>query len=196
MNTMDELTYYGIIHQVPILQGEGLEILDQILRDNQVKNFLEIGTAIGRTSLLAALGHPDRQVVTIEKDPEMAAQARLNFEQYDLNHQITLIEGDARETEIPDLKYDLIFIDAAKGQYRRFFEKYAPYLSDKGLIVSDNMDFHGLVEHPERTHNRHTRGLIRRLKDYRSYLANLEDFETEFLKAGDGIAITRRKKDV
>lgn len=193
---MDELTYYGIIHQVPILQGEGLEILDQILRDNQVKNFLEIGTAIGRTSLLAALGHPDRQVVTIEKDPEMAAQARLNFEQYDLNHQITLIEGDARETEIPDLKYDLIFIDAAKGQYRRFFEKYAPYLSDKGLIVSDNMDFHGLVEHPERTHNRHTRGLIRRLKDYRSYLANLEDFETEFLKAGDGIAITRRKKDV
>ncbi|MBF0578415.1 O-methyltransferase [Erysipelotrichaceae bacterium RD49] len=194
MNTFDELTRYGIVHLVPILQADSMEYMESLLKSLQPKWFLEIGTAIGRTAIDAAMTVDGLHVVTIEKDPEMAALARENIQKAGLEERVMLIEGDALETDIPHETYDLIFIDAAKGQYRRFFERYAPYLSEDGVIVSDNMFFHGLVLHPERTKNRHTKGLIKRLQRYREFLESLEDFETEILDTGDGIALTRRRK--
>lgn len=191
---MDELTRYGIVNQIPILQAEGMEFLENYLREHHVRSFLEIGTAIGRTSLFAALDDPQRQVVTVERSPEMIREAKKNFEKYDLNHQITLIEGDAKEVEVPSGPYDCIFIDAQKNHYIDFFERFSPFLEEDGAIISDNMNFHGMVDHPERTGNRHTRALLRRIREYREFLKNLPDFETEFLDLGDGIAVTRRKK--
>ncbi len=194
MNTFDELTRYGIVHLVPILQADSMEYMESLLKSLKPKWFLEIGTAIGRTAITAAMTVEDLHVVTIEKDPEMAAVARENIRKAGLEDRVMLIEGDALETEIPKESYDLIFIDAAKGQYQRFFERYTPYLSEDGVVVSDNMFFHGLVQHPERTNNRHTKGLIKRLQRYRAFLESLDDFETEILDMGDGIALTRRKK--
>lgn len=193
MNTFDELTRYGIVHLVPILQADSMEYMETLLKTLKPRTFLEIGTAIGRTSIDAATLLPDLQVVTIEKDPQMAALARENIRKAGLEERILLVEGDALETEIPKQEYDLIFIDAAKGQYQRFFERYSPMLSAQGLILSDNMFFHGLVEHPERTSNRHTKGLIKRLKRYREFLESNEEFVTEILDTGDGLALTRRK---
>lgn len=193
MTTYDELTRYGIVHLVPILQADSMEYMEKLLQIRQPKTFLEIGTAIGRTAIQVASLIEDVQVVTIEKDPNMAKVARENIEKSGLGNRILLIEGDANEVEVPDQKYDFIFIDAAKGQYRHFFEKYSPLLSKNGIIVSDNMFFHGLVEHPERTHNRNTKGLIRRLKDYRAFLEQLPDFETVILDTGDGLALTQRR---
>lgn len=194
MNTFDELTRYGIVHLVPILQADSMEYMESLLKSLKPKWFLEIGTAIGRTAITAAMTVEDLHVVTIEKDPEMAALARENIRKAGLEDRVLLIEGDALETEIPKESYDLIFIDAAKGQYQRFFERYTPYLSEDGVVVSDNMFFHGLVQHPERTNNRHTKGLIKRLQRYHTFLESLDDFETEILEMGDGIALTRRKK--
>lgn len=194
MNTFDELTRYGIVHLVPILQADSMEYMESLLKSLKPKWFLEIGTAIGRTAITAAMTVEDLHVVTIEKDPEMAAVARENIRKAGLEDRVMLIEGDALETVIPKESYDLIFIDAAKGQYQRFFERYTPYLSEDGVVVSDNMFFHGLVQHPERTNNRHTKGLIKRLQRYRAFLESLDDFETEILDMGDGIALTRRKK--
>ncbi len=191
---MDELTRYGILHQVPILQAEGMEFIEEYLRKNKVHSFLEIGTAIGRTALAAAEINPDCQVITIERNPEMIEQARINFKKYDHRNQILLIEGDARIAEIPERRFDCIFIDAAKNQYRSFFERFSPMLEEDGIIISDNMNFHGMVDHPERTGNRHTRALLKRIREYREFLSQLDDFETEFLDLGDGIALTRRKK--
>lgn len=170
-----------------------MEYMETLLKTLKPRTFLEIGTAIGRTSIDAATLLPDLQVVTIEKDPQMAALARENIRKAGLEERILLVEGDALETEIPKQEYDLIFIDAAKGQYQRFFERYSPMLSAQGLILSDNMFFHGLVEHPERTSNRHTKGLIKRLKRYREFLESNEEFVTEILDTGDGLALTRRK---
>ena len=131
-------------------------------------------------------------VTTIERDPDMIRQARRNIAES--GQSVRLVEADAREADIQGT-FDLIFIDAAKSQYRRFFERYAPLLSEHGIIVTDNMKFHGMVDHPERTQTRHTRGLIRRLREYRQYLESLEDWETEFLDdRGDGIAVSRRKR--
>lgn len=193
MSTFEQLTQYGHAHQIPILMAESMEWLEKILLEYRPSTFLEIGTAIGRTSIEAARILPDLQVVTIERDPEMAAQARKNIEASEQKDRITFIEGDARDVDLSGQTFDLIFIDAAKSQYRRFFEKYSPMLSENGLIITDNMFFHGLVEHPERTHNRHTKGLIRRLRAYWEFLETNEEFETTILNIGDGLALTRRK---
>lgn len=184
-----EITKEAVIGMVPVMEADGLLELEQLVKENQCRSMLEIGTAVARTAIrMAELG---LQVTTIEKDPDMVRTARENIKAS--GYDIRLIEGDARETEAPGT-YDLIFIDAAKGQYRRFFERYSPQLSENGIIVSDNMKFHGMVDHPERTSNRHTRGLLRRLREYRSYLEALPDWQTEFLDdRGDGIAVTRRK---
>lgn len=193
MSNLSGLTEYGIAHHIPILMDESVEWLACILNEQKPARFLEIGTAIGRTSILAASLLENVQVVTIERDPEMIALARENIQNSGYASRIRLIEADAREVDLQKETFDLIFIDAAKSQYTRFFKKFAPLLSRDGLIVTDNMFFHGLVDHPERTHNRHTKGLIRRLKAYREFLDAQEEFETEILSIGDGIALTRRK---
>lgn len=194
MKTVEDITRQGIVELVPILQGESTVFLEHLLRQTGAQSFLEIGTAIAHTAVLAASVSEKMRVVTIERDPEMIARARSNIEASGYSSRITLVEGDAREVPLPEGKFDIIFIDAAKSQYRPFFERFSPLLSENGCIITDNMNFHGLVAHPERTHNRHTRGLIRRLKAYRDYLETHSDFETEFLEIGDGIAISRRKK--
>lgn len=195
MSNIDELTRYGIVHLVPILQADSMEYMEKLFETLHPKTFLEIGTAIARTSIACATILDDVKIVTIEKNPEMASVARQNILNSGFADRITLIKGDAREVEVPDWKYDMIFIDAAKGQYQRFFERYSPMLNEGGLIVSDNMFFHGLVEHPERTNNRHTKGLIKRVQRYRDFLDQHPDYETTILEVGDGLALTRRKDD-
>ena len=90
---------------------------------------------------------------------------RKNIQDLGLENQITLIEGDALEVEVEGV-YDCIFIDAAKAQYTRFFNKFSPLLAQDGIILTDNMNFHGLVEHPERTNNRNTKSLVRKIRAY------------------------------
>ena len=188
---MSDLEQYAKEHQVPIMMDDGLSFLLEKLQENQCLSFLELGTAIARTSIEVAKLDPRMRVVTIERNSEMIVQAKKNIEESGLSNQITLIEGDALEVNV-DGMFDCIFIDAAKAQYQRFFEKYCMHLKN-GIIVSDNMNFHGLVQHPELTQNRNTRQLVRKIHDYHTYLANLSDYETAFYDYGDGVAVTRRK---
>lgn len=185
-----QITKEAVIGMVPVMEADGLDELDRLVREFDCRSMLEIGTAVARTAVHMA--EQGLRVTTVERDPEMIRQARQNIAASGL--PVTLVEGDARQTEIQG-EFDLIFIDAAKGQYRRFFERYSPLLSGNGIIVTDNMKFHGMVDHPEMTNNRHTRGLIRRLREYRAWLESLEEWDTEFLDdRGDGIAVTRRKR--
>jgi len=87
----------------------------------------------------------------------------------------------------------LIFIDAAKAQYINFFNRYSPLLSENGVIISDNLSFHGMVEDLSLTHNYSTIKLVKKIRKYIDFLKNNEEFETEFLKLGDGIGVSRRK---
>lgn len=185
-----EITKEAVVGMVPVMEAEGLEELAALAKSNNCRTMLEIGTAVARTAVYMA--EQGLNVTTIERDPDMIRQARRNIAES--GQSVRLVEADAREADIQGT-FDLIFIDAAKSQYRRFFERYAPLLSEHGIIVTDNMKFHGMVDHPERTQNRHTRGLIRRLREYRQYLESQEDWETEFLDdRGDGIAVSRRKR--
>ena len=131
-------------------------------------------------------------VVSIERDQDRYIEAVRNIKKCKLEDRITLILGDALNIDLKD-KYDMIFIDAAKGQYTNFFNHYEKNLLDDGIIVSDNMDFHGLVNEIDTIENRNLRQLVTKIKKYREFLENNEKYDTKFYKVGDGIAITYRK---
>lgn len=191
MSDIKEIEAYAYQHNVPIMMDDGLEFLLGQMKENHCHSFLEIGTAVGRTSLVVHDTFEGIRIVTIERNPEMIAQAKQNFAG---KENITLIEGDALEVQLPkDQLFDCIFIDAAKAQYTRFFTKYAPLLAKNGIIISDNMEFHGLVEHPELTHNRNTKALVRKIARYREFLQALVDYQTDFYSIGDGVAVTRKR---
>lgn len=193
MSLQDEMKEYAMDHAVPVMMDEGQLFLISKIKEHKCKSFLEIGTAIAKTSIMVASLDKDMRVVTIERNPDMIEQAKINIDKADCSDRIHLIEGDALEVENPQGPFDCIFIDAAKAQYIRFFEKYCPLLSDNGIIITDNMEFHGLVKHPENTKNRNTRQLVLKIQKYHDYLEQLADYQTEFYSIGDGIALTRRK---
>ena len=183
---------YAKENNVPIIQDEGLAFLLSIIRLKQPKRILEIGTAIGYSSSLMALAS-HAIIDTIERDEKMYTNAVLNIKSLGLKKRINTIFKDALESFdlLKNNEYDLIFIDAAKAQYTNFFNLYAPLLKDKGVIVTDNMLFHGVTI--ETAQSRSLRGLIRKLNSYQEFLLNNEDFDTNIFNIGDGMAISVKK---
>lgn len=194
-NFILELEQYANDFSVPIVTKEGLELIKLLVKMNKSKNILEIGTAIGYCSINLALLDENIHIDTIERKEDMFIKANENIKKINLQKQITTFKADALEFDISLLenrKYDLIFIDAAKAQYQRFFEKYSELLSDNGIIVSDNLLFHGLVE-KDVIDGKDLRALIRKIKNYNSWLFTNEKFDTTFLRIGDGMAISLKK---
>lgn len=194
-NFILELEQYANDFSVPIVTKEGLELIKLLVKMNKCESILEIGTAIGYCSINLALLNENIHIDTIERKEEMFEKANENIKKINLQKQITTFKADALEFDINLLenkKYDLIFIDAAKAQYQKFFEKYSKLLNDKGIIVSDNLLFHGLVEKDE-IDGKDLRALIRKIKNYNSWLFNNDDFDTTFLRIGDGMAISLKK---
>lgn len=186
---------YAIEHKTPIIMEDSLAYLKSIIKKAKIKNILEIGTAISYSALHFASVDLDIKVDTIERNPEMIAVASNNIKQYDQNKQITLHQGDALEYPINALsdKYDLLFIDAAKAQSQRFFERYLPLLKEDAWIITDNMNFHNVdVDDPNISKN--LRNMLKKIKNYHDWLVNHPDFDTKFVDLGDGLAITRRKQ--
>ena len=188
------LEEYAKKHKVPIMQPDGIAFLCQYIKQNNIKKILEIGTAIGYSAIKMALLDDNIYITTIERDKIMYQEAIKNIKKFNLESQINVIHDDALNINLDD-KYDLIFIDAAKSQYIRFFEKYKTNLKDNGVIVTDNLSFHGMVEDESKTNNRNTKQLIRKIKKYIDFLKQNECFETVFYKLGDGISISKRIKN-
>lgn len=187
-----ELEEYAKENNVPIMMKDGIEFLTQYIKENNVKTILEIGSAIGYSAIKMALVDKDIKVTTIERDTNRFNEAVKNIKEFNLENQIEIINADALEYE-DDKQYDLIFIDAAKAQYIKFFEKYKTNLKQNGTIISDNLDFHGLVKNPELTTNRNTKQLVRKINTYIEFLKENKEFKTEFISLGDGIGISKRQ---
>lgn len=194
-DVIKQIEKYAEINGVPIMQKRGMNFLCNFIKKNNIKKILEIGTAVGYSAINMALVDSSIQIVSIERNQERYIEALRNIKKCNLEKQITLILSDALDIEIED-KYDLIFIDAAKGQYTNFFNKYKDNLLPSGFIVSDNIDFHGYVENIEKIENRNLRQLVTKLKRYIDFLNDNEEFETNFYKVGDGIAVTYKKGDI
>ena len=187
ISTLEE---YAKSNHVPIMMSDGIEYLLKFIKDNNIKNILEIGSAIGYSSIRMALVNSDIKVTTIERDNNMYNKAIENIESFNLSDRINIIYKDALDVELDD-KYDLIFIDAAKSQYIKFFEKFKHNLNDTGVIVTDNLSFHGLVKDSTNC-SRNTKQLVRKIQNYIDFLKNNQEYETKFISVGDGISITRK----
>ena len=183
---------YAKEHNVPIMQDEGIEFICNYIKENKVKRVLEIGSAIGYSAICMASVDDDISVTTIERDIERYNEAVINIKNCNLDSRITIYNADALDIEITG-EYDLIFIDAAKSQYIKFFEKYKHNLSSNGVIISDNLSFHGIVDNPKLTNNRNTRQLVGKIKRYVEFLKNNEEFDTVFYPLGDGVSVSKKK---
>ncbi len=185
-----ELEEYAHKNNIPIMLNDGIEFLCEYIRKNEIKNILEIGSAIGYSAIKMALVDKNIKVTTIERDIERYNLAIKNIKNFGLENQITVILDDALNVDFKE-KVDLIFIDAAKSQYIKFFEKFKINLNNNGVIVSDNLDFHGLVKSDEKVESRNVRGIVRKLRNYIEFLENNKEFKTKFYSIGDGIGISK-----
>lgn len=188
-----EIREYAKENKVPIMQLEGIDFLTTFIIKHQIKNVLEIGTAIGYSAIMMSLCSPTLKVTTIERDEERYLEAIKNIKKLNLENRITLIFNDALKTKINE-KYDLIFIDAAKAQNIKFFELFERNLNEGGFIITDNMYFHGLVKKSEKEiKSRNVRGIVRKIKDYITFLKENENYNTTIYEIGDGIAVSEKK---
>ena len=179
---ISEIKSYAKENNVPIMMDDGIDFLTSLIRQRKVKNILEIGTAIGYSAIMMALVDENIKITSIE-----------NVKKFNLEDRITLLYNDALEVKLKD-KYDLIFIDAAKSKNQDIFEHFARNLSDKGAVVTDNLSFHGFVsKETNEIKNRNIRGLVRKIKNYISFLNQNDDYKTVFYEIGDGISVTTKK---
>ena len=188
---INDLEEYARDFHVPIMLKDGIEYLLEYIKNNNIKNILEIGTAIGYSSIRMAQVNNDIKVTTIERDSNMYNEALKNIKSFNLDNRINVIYKDALDVELTD-KYDLIFIDAAKSQYIKFFNKFKHNLNDNGVIITDNLSFHGLVKDSTNC-SRNTKQLVKKIQNYIDFLKNNKEYDTEFISIGDGISITRKK---
>lgn len=189
---LKEIEIYAKENKVPIMLPDGIDYLCNLIKTRKIKNILEIGSAIGYSAIRMALVSEDIKVTTIEKDPERYHIAVDNIKRFNLAKQIKIILDDALNTSIEG-EFDLIFIDASKGNNINFFNKYSPNLSNEGIIVTDNLLFHGLVNDESLIKTKNQRGIVRKIKDFINFLDNNKDFNTTYLTVGDGLAISTRK---
>lgn len=187
-----DLEEYAKKNNIPIMMKDGIDFLTQYIKENHTYKILEIGSAIGYSAIKMGLIDEKVTIITIERDHERYLEAVKNIKLFHLDDRIQIIEKDAFDVELEE-QFDLIFIDAAKGQYIKFFEKFEKNLKVGGVIISDNLNFHGLI-HSKEELSRNVRGLVRKLNNYIEFLKQNKQFKTEFLNIGDGISISIKEK--
>jgi len=190
---LEKIKQKALEEHIPIIMDDTLEIVDKILKDLKPRKILEIGTAVGYSAMcfseyLQECGRID----TIERDEERVKQAKENIIKVGVENKINIYEGDAVEI-LPTLneKYDMIFIDAAKGKYPFFLKEALRMLNDKGIILADNVLYKGYVMSDYNKHKQRT--AVRNLREYIHDVTENPNLETEILEVGDGLAITRLK---
>ncbi len=189
-----EMKAYGEANHVPIININGLAVLERAVADRKPKRVLEIGTAIGYSTLyIAANASPDVEIISLELSPERAAEARGFVDRSIYGHRIQIITGDAGEN-IQKLAgpFDMVFIDAAKGQYPDYFRKIYPLLTEDALVVADNVLFRGYVRGNVPAPRRF-RTIVKRLREYITMVTENGEFQTEIHENGDGLAVSQRR---
>ena len=190
-----ELEIYAEENHIPIVEIEVAQLLKVISKMNRPKNILEIGTAIGYSALIMASStDEDCKITTIERRLDMVEIAKKNINNTDYKDRIRIIHGEADEI-LPSLneKFDLIFLDAAKGQYLEFFNHCMENLNVGGIILSDNVLFKGMVASDELVVRR-KKTIVKRLRQYLEYINHLEGYTSCVIPIGDGVALTYREE--
>ncbi|NLK72920.1 MAG: O-methyltransferase [Clostridiales bacterium] len=180
-------------NNIPIITKDTEQFMSILLTIHRPRRLLEIGTAIGYSAMSFAATSDELEIVSIELGDKMYDLALKNIADAGLNPRIKVIKGDAREVlSNINPEFDMIFIDAAKGQYKLFFDDSQKLLSPKGIIVSDNVLYKGMTASNEYLVKR-KRTIVKRMREYLKYISNHPEYETAVLPIGDGIAVSVRK---
>lgn len=191
---LSSMEKYAEDYNVPIVEPEVAQFLRLQIKLLKPKRILEIGTAIGYSALVMAESVEDTKISTIEKNEDMFLLAKENIEKSPYKDKINTIWGDAREV-LPLLegKYDLIFIDAAKGQYMEFLEYAMKLLNPSGLIISDNVLFRGMVASDSLVKRRKIT-IVKRLREFLKYINEIDGYTSSIIPIGDGVALTYKEE--
>ena len=191
-----EMEKYAHENNVPIIEKKSIVKIMKYIQEHNVKTILEIGSAIGYSAILMASSSKDVTVTTIERDETRYMECLKNVKKCGLEKKINVVFQDALELNLSEeLRYDLIFIDAAKGQYTKFFEKYKHFLNPGGCIITDNIKFHGYVGESSKLDKGNLKSLVEKIENYVEFLKNNPDFDTKFFDVGDGLSISTLKHE-
>ena len=180
---------------VPIIRRETQSFLKTLLAAQKPKVILEVGTAIGFSALLMAEYSPaDTRITTIEKYEKRIPEAKENFKKAGEESRITFLEGDADMwlKELKGKQFDLVFMDAAKGQYLNWLPLLLDLMPVGAVLISDNVLQDGDVVQSRFAVQRRNRTIHSRMREYLYELKNMEEFETAVIPIGDGVTISTR----
>lgn len=189
---LEKIKQKALEEHIPIIMDDTLEVISNYLKELKPQNILEIGTAVGYSAMcFSEYLSQDGIIDTIERDEARIKEAKENIKKVGMQNKINIYEGDAVEI-LPTLnkKYDMIFIDAAKGKYTFFLEQALRMLSDNGIIFADNILYKGYVLSDYNKHKQRT--AVRNLRQYIKQTTEDENLVTQILEVGDGLAITKK----
>ena len=190
---LEKIKQKALEEHIPIIMDDTLEVIEKELKNNPPKRILEIGTAVGYSAMcFSKFLEEGGKIDTIERDEERIKEAKINIKNVGVEEKINIYEGDAVEI-LPTLneKYDMVFIDAAKGKYPFFLKESLRMINENGIIFADNILYKGYVMSDYNKHKQRT--AVRNLREYIKEVSENPNLETEILEVGDGLAISRIK---
>lgn len=193
INNLKIIKEKALNEHIPIIMDDTLEYIYELYNDKKISSILEIGTAVGYSAICFTKFLSDDGIIdTIERDKQRIEEAKLNIKKAEVEKQINIISGDAVEI-LPTInkKYDMVFIDAAKGKYPIFLEHALRLLKNDGIILADNILYKGYVMSDYNKHKQRT--AVRNLREYIKETTENPNLITEILEIGDGLAISKRR---
>lgn len=189
---LQSLRSFANQYDIPVVEEEVLAVLWMLLRIQKPARVLEIGTAIGYSSIAFSMC-TDAQITTIERDEQMYFRALENIQKADLSARIQVLLGDAKQI-LPTLTgpYDFVFLDGAKAQYSSLFALLQPLLREGSLVCADDVLFHGMVQDRSLL-NRRVITIVKRMKKFLKEIQHTPGYRSVVLQAGDGLAVIRKE---
>lgn len=182
-----DIRKYAIENNVPIMNSQTKEFIISVLEIAKPRRILELGTAIGYSSLCFKK-YTDADITTIELDKNTAEIAKRNFEKYNVN--VNLINDNAiKALRTIDQGFDFVFIDANKAHYIDYFKISAKLLNKNGIIIADNVLFRGMVLNDDLIDKRMIT-IVKRLRNYLAYVVDRDDFKSTIIPIGDGLTLS------
>lgn len=188
---IEEIRQFGVQNDVPIMSVETIDTINKLINENNIHSILEIGTAIAYSTINFASNENIERITSIERDDVREKIAIENVKKSCLKN-ITLIHDDALNTEINE-KFDLVIIDAAKSQNTKFFNKYKNNLTENGLIIIDNLEFHGYVGKSKEIKSKNLRQMVRKIEKFLEFLETQEEYNVEYIEVGDRLGVCKKK---